>query len=573
MDRTSLTSMTADAGPTAANISIAGLTLLRSLGPGRIIALGMVAIALLAFFAFIVARAVERPYTLLFGGLASADAREIVMRLESLGIPFRLTPTGDAILVPASEALTLRMTLAQEGLPTGGTVGNELFDEISGLTTTDFLADVNLRRAVEGELARSIASLRPVRQARVHVVWPKRDLFRREGDKASASVVLSLAGPETLDRRQIAGIRHLVAGAIPGLSPEQVSIVDERGNLLARPDEPGGRGGSMDDLEEHRAAFEQRVRAKVRDLLERSVGPGRVDVEVSADFDFDQVEITVERFDPESQVARSTQTVEEDAQRSDIEAADAVGVSGNLPVEAANAAAAPGKSDERTRRSEETTNFEISRTVTNQRRRAPLLRRLSIAVQVDAVNRSAPGEPPMLEPRSDAELAQLEALVRSAAGVDDERGDVVSVVSRELVATPVAAEEAPSLLGAGQQSLWRAAELATLAGLGLAMIFLVVRPALRRLLPAEASPRGTPAAADAGRGTAPTGDIEGAAAPNAPLGPPGAALEGMAGPEPTTQLHQVQGAVRSSLIEEIGQLVESQPDDAVRVVRGWLHGT
>lgn len=567
MDRTAVTPTAADTGATSGGLPGAGAALLRSLGPARILALGLVACALLGFFALIVFRAIERPYSLLFGALEPTDARELITQLESMGVPYRLTPAGDALLVPADDAPGLRMSLAERGLPTGGTVGNELLDTISGLTTTDFLADVNLRRAVEGELARSIASLRPVRQARVHVVWPKRDLFRRDGEQASAAVVLALRGSEALVRSQIAGIRHLVAGAIPGLSPGQVSIVDERGNLLARPDGRDASGGSIDEVEEHRAAFEQRVRTKIRDLLERSVGPGRVEVEISADFDFDDVETTVESFDPESQVARSTQAVEEDEERSESDAAD-VSVANNLPVED-EAAPEPGTSQERTRRSEETANYEISRTVTSQRRRAPLLRRLSIAVQVDAINRAPEGQPPVYEPRSAEEMAQLEALVRGAAGVDDERGDVVSVVSRELALVVLPVEDAAQGFSLADATIWRVIELATLALLTLAMIFLGVRPALRRLLPAPSAligPAGVTGAAEAG---SPAIRVETeASAAGDPLRAE-AATNGT-GQSVANQSQQLQGLVRASLIEEIGQLVDGQPDEAVRVVRSWL---
>lgn len=571
MDRPASSTTTAHAELPANGLPSVALALLRSLGPGRIVALGLVALLLLGFFSFIVLRAMERPYTLLFAGLEPADARDLVARLDSMRIPYRLTPAGDTVLVPEDRAVALRMALAEEGLPRGGTIGNELFDRLSGLTTTDFLADVNLRRAVEGELARSVASLRPVRHARVHVVWPKRELFRRQGDRASAAVVVSLRGAQTLDRRQIAGIRHLVAGAIPGLRPELVSIVDDEGKLLARPETAERVGSALDELEEHRIAFEQRVGAKIRDLLERSVGTGRVEVEVAAEFDFDEVETTVERFDPESQVARSTQTIEQDDQRSSSEPNEPVGVSGNLPVEADRATAGTAKAEERSRRSEETSNYEISRTVTSQRRRAPVLRRMTVAVQVDAINRALPGEPPAYEARSADELTQLEQLVRSAGGIDDERGDVVSVVSRPFALIEEPAAEGDGYLGLGAGSLWRLGEILTLLVLGLAMIFLGVRPALRRLIPdltggqvqasrvsAALAIQPPSAVPSAERASGATGDVVAEVAPE----DDGSAAK--------VQLRQVQGGVRSSLIDEVGQIVETQPEEAVRVIRSWL---
>jgi flagellar M-ring protein FliF len=260
-----------------------------------------VACCLLGFFAYVVARATESSYTLLFSGLELANAQELVGRLEAMAVPFRLSPAGDAIMVPSDDALRLRTALAEEGLPHGGKVGYELFDQANPLTTSDFLANVNLRRAIEGELGRTVGSLRGVRAARVHIVEPKRSLFGREEVKPSASIVVSLRGSAALDKRQIAGIRHLIAAAVPGLEPKGVTVLDDAGNLLAEPS--GSRDelvGSADEAEEHRVALENRLRAKIVQLLERTVGPGKADAAVSADLDFDEVATTAELFDPAS---------------------------------------------------------------------------------------------------------------------------------------------------------------------------------------------------------------------------------------------------------------------------------
>ncbi len=550
------------------------LAQLRALGPGRILALGVVALAMLGFFAYVILRAVEKPYTLLFSGLELADSRQLVDRLEAMGVPYRLASDGGAVMVPADQALKLRMSLAEEGLPTGGTVGDELFDKASGLTTTDFLSDVSLRRALEGELARSIAHLRPVRSARVHLVQPRRELFRRDSARASASIVLSLARGAELDKRQVAGIRHLVAGAVPGLDVAAISIVDDRGTLLARPLADGDVGAGLDDAEDHRIAYEDRIRQKLIQLLERSLGAGRVEVEVAADFNFDEVATTAETYDPEGQVARSTQTVEESNDRSDVEPQDEVSVANNLPTEAGNAGPA-GKSDERGRRTEETSNFEISRTVRNEKRRGGVLRRLSIAVQVDGIGRAAADGSTAFVPRPAEELAQIEALVRSAAGVDDERGDMVQVVSRQLVAAVVGEPEPEPFLGLDPEHVWRLAELGTLVGVALLMLLFGVRPAIRRLLPQPVVEvrAELPLVAEAGAEALPM-----AVAPS--QGETPQAVVGRAGEQPPqlaaeagTQLHNVIGHVRVNLIEEVAQIVHDHPNDAVRVVRGWLHGS
>lgn len=225
-------------------------TALRGLGAARLMVLGATALGLLGLFVFLLLRVAEPRYTLLYGDLEQEDSAAIVGRLEALGVSFRLQGDGRVIIVAADEAPRLRMTLAEEGLPRGGTVGDEIFDQQSALGTTDFLANVNLRRALEGELARTITSLADVSSTRVHLVLPRRELFRRQQIEPSASVTLHTYGGRRLDRRQMQAVQHLVAAAVPGLSPERIALVDDRGTLLARGDEgrhgervckPGGR--------------------------------------------------------------------------------------------------------------------------------------------------------------------------------------------------------------------------------------------------------------------------------------------------------------------------------------------
>lgn len=199
-----------------------------ALGPGRLLVLSATALALLAFFAYLILRAIEPPYTLLFGSLELDDSAQIVSRLDALGVPFRLQGDGNAILVPDDQALRLRMGLAEEGLPRGGSVGDEIFDQSSALGTTNFIANVNLRRALEGELARTISALADVRSARVHLVLPRHELFRRDQIAPSASITLRMYGAGRLSRRQVLAVQHLVAAAVPGLSPERITLVDDQ---------------------------------------------------------------------------------------------------------------------------------------------------------------------------------------------------------------------------------------------------------------------------------------------------------------------------------------------------------
>lgn len=561
---------------------------LRSLGPGRILALGAVLLAMLAFVVFAVQRALEPRYTLLFGGLEAVEVAAVTEKLDAAEVPWRLNARGDAILVPADRVAAVRMNLAEEGLPAGDVVGYELFDRSGGFATTDFEANVNLKRALEGELARTVASLEGVRAARVHLVQPTRRLFERRTEPASASVFLSLGAAARIGRRQVEGIRYLVASAVPGLEPERVTVLSDRGDLLAR-GEPNADGFVLDEAEQFRRSFEESLREKLVRALERTVGPGRVDAQVTAELDFDERSSTEELFDPESQVARSTRTAEEVTERNEAGAPDGVTVANNLPGAVAGAGAGP-TSSEQVSRTDETTNYEISRTVRNARKRAPTVQRLYVAVQVDGVRTPQPNGGFRVEPRSAEELAQLEALARSIAGIDDERGDRIEIVSRAFVQPELPELPAPTIVESLladygyliEPALWLlAAALVALLGL---------RPALRRLLPAGGPPvlegretavvvgeDGRPLLVHAASGTVVSVDESGRPVVRAPEEKAAEAEPVQEAPEPVPEaelvdLKNVQGKVKASLVQDLAEIFENHPEEAVRVIRGWLHG-
>lgn len=550
---------TADAEDTSSAARL--LAVLRSLGPGRLLVLSATALALLAFFAFLILRAIEPPYTLLFGNLDLDDSAQIVSRLEALGVPFRLQGDGNAIMVPDDQALRLRLALAEEGLPRGGSVGDEIFDQSSALGTTNFLANVNLRRALEGELARTIGALADVRSARVHLVMPRHELFRRDQIEPSASITLRMHGAGRLNRRQVLAIQHLVAAAVPGLTTERVTLVDDQGTLLAR----GGDGlesALPSQAEERRVAYEAHLKRTIEQLLERSLGAGRVQAEVSADLDFDQVTLTEETFDPEGQVVRSAQTVEEETQSSERDNDDAVTVGNNLPNAAAETPAAARTANENTTRTEETINYEVSRRVRNQTQIGGRVRRLSVAVLVDGrMVPEASGEL-VYEPRSEEELEQLASLVRSAIGFDEARGDVVAVRNLPFTVPPEELDDA-SWFQLTKYDLMRLAELVALALVALMLILLVVRPVLRRLLP----PAPATALATAGQGATPA--VSAADTP-ALTGPDDAAGQRDAADEDGVTLES-EVRKRGDLVKRARDVIDESPDEATAVIRSWLY--
>src|SRR5215475_11065304 len=278
-------------------------------------AMAAVTLALIGFFSFLMIRMTTPQMVPLFTDLSVDDSASIIKDLERQAIPYQLKSDGAIIMVPKDNVARLRMKLAESGLPKGGGVGYEIFDKTDALGATTFVQNINHLRALEGELARTIRSIERVQSARVHLVLPERPLFSRDKVEASASIVLKVRG--MLEPQQVRAIRHLVASAVNGLKPERVSIVDEAGRLLA----DGARAETAEALglsaEERQVAFERRLREQVEAIVSSVVGPGRARVQLTADFDFNRVTQTSEKFDPEGRVMRSSQTREESASAND----------------------------------------------------------------------------------------------------------------------------------------------------------------------------------------------------------------------------------------------------------------
>jgi flagellar M-ring protein FliF len=549
--------------------------LIRALGPARIVAMGVVALATLGFFAFLILKATEPDYTILFGDLDPATAGQIIDRLGAMNAPHRLSSDGRAILVPEPMVARLRMDLAQNGLPAVGPAGYELLDNSNAFTSTDLLTNLNLRRALEGELARTIGALHGVASARVHLVLPKRELFERDQQHSSASVFLRLKDVAALEPRQIQGIRQLVASAVPGLSAERITIVDDRGNLLARAREEGAADIDGSELETQRAAFESRLQQKVLNLLEPAIGHGHVEVEVYADMDFDDETTTSESFDPDKSVPRSTQTSEDHSERSDNETRPATTVTNNLPTEQTPTDDGP-KSTEKTSRTEETTNFEVSKTVVSHVKRGPQVRRLTVAVQVAERQSAGSDGKPVFQTRDAAELAQLASLVKTATGFDAQRGDVVEIVSRRFASDDAALPDMPPPDWLDGINVGRLAEIAAIGGVALLLIFLGLRPMTRELArairPQLAAQAMSIQAADAQR---PALLVDDSAAREpiqlVELAPPVGETEKLEAPtEAMIELPQIAGPVRSDLINGTNELIRERPDETIRVLRGWL---
>jgi flagellar M-ring protein FliF len=540
---------------------------LMGLGRVRLFALGGVAAALLLGIALLVMRGSTPPMALLYGELDTRDAGAVVAALERQRIPFRITGGGTQIMVGAEDVARLRLSLAREGLPAGGSVGYELFDRNESLTTTPFQQDMNRLRALEGELQRTIRGLSGVRAVRVHLVLPRREAFSRERADAQASVVLSMQGSQRLDREGVQAVLHLVATAVPGLQPRNISIIDSRGELLARGGQAVGGAAGAATQEEMRRTQEMRMARGIEEMLERTLGVGRVRAEASIDMDFDRVESREERFDPENQVPRSTQSTTENNRGAEP---GNVSVANNLP--GGEAGGAGGGSSES--RQEETTNFEIGRTTRSTLREHPVIRRLSVAVLVDGVTEPVEGGPPRVRERTPEELTRLASLVRSAVGFNEQRGDRVEVVSMRFAETEVVPPP-PGMFGIDlpQAMIARLIETAVLALVALLAILLVGRPVARRLaislVPMPALGGGVPVAALDAEGK-PVLDAEGKPVMVATLpdGTPAVALP--PADDEMVIVANVEGKLRASSVQRLIDLVNSHPEGTLNVVRRWL---
>ncbi|MBU0798572.1 MAG: flagellar M-ring protein FliF, partial [Alphaproteobacteria bacterium] len=330
----------------------------RNLGVVRLAVLGGVAVALIAFLFFLTSRLASPSMQLLYSDLDPADSKEIVTHLAQIGAPYELRgQTGNQVFVPGDQVTRLRMSLAQAGLPSEGNLGYEIFDKSDGFGTTNFVLNINQLRALEGELSRTIGSIKGIRSARVHLVLPRRELFSRERQQPSASIALRMQGAQRLDREQIKAIQYLVAAAVPDLTPQKISIIDDKGSLLARgADDPNSAETMSANAEERRIAYENRTARAIETLLERSVGFGKVRAEVHADLDFDRVVTNREEYDPNGQVVRSTQNVDENSSSTENQGEQAVTVQTNLP-EGQQAPGGAG-SQNQTARTEDTVNYE-----------------------------------------------------------------------------------------------------------------------------------------------------------------------------------------------------------------------
>jgi flagellar M-ring protein FliF len=540
---------------------------LRNLGPMRLTGIAGAGVAVLAFIIFMMARLSSPPMEMLYGNLDLEDANQITKVLDQDKVGYELRAGGTQIWVPADQKLGLRVKLADQALPGGGSItqGYELFDKTDMLGSTAFLQNVNLLRAMEGELARTIRSIQGVKSARVHLVLPRREVFTREVEEPSASIVIKMEGARRLDKGQVQAIQHLVAAAVPKLKPERISIVDDKGTLLAR-----GTGDEhqamVENAEDLKLSTENRLQRTVEDLLEKSLGPDKVRAEITVDMDFDRVATTSETYDPDSRVVRSEVNSEDNNQTQDQENSS-VSVQQNLPDAGANNPGARSLSKEN--RSQTTTNYEISKTTRNQVKEIGDVKRISAAVLVDGTY-TAPekGQTKLTyHPLDQKQLDQIATLVKSAIGFDAKRGDQVQVINMPFAGHDEIdqTQQEFKLFGFDREFVEKVASNLGLSIVAILFLLMVLRPLVSRAVEAMA--------AQAAEGRRLVGEAGGQALLAAGPPIPGAGMlpEDVESVDELIDIDKVEGRVKASSIRKIGEIVDKHPEEALSIIRAWMY--
>jgi flagellar M-ring protein FliF len=375
-------------------------------------------------------------YKVLYTNLSTEDAGQITARLQEKKIPYQLSPTGDMISVPSEKVSELRLELAAAGLPKGGGVGFEIFDA-KNLGVTEFVQQLNYQRALQGELTRTINSLDEIQQSRVHLAIPKKSLFSEDQKKPTASVIVKFKSGRTLSEPQINGIAHLVSSSIEGMSPRDVMIVDSSGKVLSKVTEGGDVAQLSNSQVEYKKNVEKDLTSRITSMLEKVVGEGKAVVRISTDLDFRVMEKTEEKYDSEEPAIRSVQRSQEKSGATSGGAGES-----SVATTARQTAAPPRLAGSNREKTDETINYEISRTVNKTVMPVGDVKKLSIAVLIDGNYVKSEKGVEEYQPRPEKELTALEDLVKKSAGFDTKRGDQVVVSNVPFKKVDLGAETA-----------------------------------------------------------------------------------------------------------------------------------
>ncbi|MEE8422943.1 MAG: flagellar basal-body MS-ring/collar protein FliF [Thermodesulfobacteriota bacterium] len=509
-------------------------------------------ISYLAFIGVVVAGLVvfvlwsQQPvYRVLYANLDPDDAGTVISKIKEQRILYKVEDGGRTILVPKEMVYDVRLDLASQGLPQGGGVGFEIFDR-TNLGMSEFVQKINYRRALQGELARTIAQLTEVNGARVHLAMPEPSLFLRDEKKTTASVILKLASGTRLNNSQVRGIVHLVANSIEGLHSEDVTVVDTSGKILTKSTGGDLQSQMSSSQLEYQNTFEKGMEKRILVLLGKALGTDKARVMVAADLDFKMIERTEEVFDPESVVVRSEERSQEKSKGSSPTSGGAPGVASNLP---GGLGASGGASPFESKRDQETINYEMNKVTSRIIEPTGTVKKLSIAVLVDGTYKALEGAEGEGEkeyvPRSDEELKRIETLVKGAIGFTAERGDVVEIVNiaftNEPIFTDIETLPSPSFIKELLPSILRYASTIVVVVL---MIFFVLKPMIRAL---------------GGGGVGGGGRM---------------ARQSLQGAGPASDMKAIEEEIivpkSVGQKERLEMTVKDDPQQAARIIKGWL---
>jgi flagellar M-ring protein FliF len=537
---------------------------IRKLGMVRVAMLAGVTLGIIGAFTWLELQGPNRArMAVLASDLDPQSAQQIATELTGRKIPYR--QEGGQIFVSDSDMAAARTLLTTSGLSTENITGYEIFDRGNDLAVTDFDQQVKLTRALEGELARTIVSVRGITHARVHLVLPRREPFARDRQHAQASVMLTVAGRQTLSGEAVQSVVNLVAAGVPGLRPQDVTVVDSNLHLLVQAgdgNDPRAQSAREEDI---RQKTEARLAQAVELMLERSLGPGHVHAEASIRMNFDKVNETQEKYDPDGSVVRSTQNVTSNSKTTDK--VGPVSLQNNLPNADAGATATGNQEG----RQEETTNYEIGKTVRAIVHDQPEIERVTLAVMVDGVDVVGADGKHGWKPRDATDLDQIEKLVKSAVGFDEKRGDRLDVVSMPFANAMDSVDAAPPVKSNKMNGdLITFVQMVAFGVVGFGIIILTARS----IVTALNRPPATLAIAAATAGTIPNSPAHAIAQPPGPLGiehsPAEIGRAAVIEEDDTVTMSNIQGQLRASSIRKVAQLVDTHPDTTLGIIRGWI---
>ena len=536
---------------------------LQKFGIGRLAAVLGVAAGVAAVLVAVMLRVGQAPDALLYSNLDLREASEISAALDQAGIKYSSKGDGSTIFVSRDEVGTARLMLAGKGLVTSGSVGYEIFDNQSVLGQTEFQQNLNEQRALQGELSRTIMSMRGITSARVHITMPRREMFQAAATDPTAAVVVGVGGRD-LSADQVRAIRNVVASSVPNLKPDKVTVTDQSNRTLAAGSEDTGFTSA--NAEAAKATTESQLQTRIKDIVEGVVGAGAARVQVTADIDHSRSTTQEQKFDPDGQVVRSTSTNGSQSQDTTGQADGGVTATNNIPGgQAPNTTPIGSTNSENT----ETTNYEISNTTTTTVKEPGEVKKLSVSVAVDGkYTPAADGKgAPTYAPRTAEEVQQIKTLVAAAVGIDETRGDKIEVVNvrfnREPSAAP-GADEGSSMFNFDKNDIMRGVELLVLVITGFLLIFFVVRP----LLKAATGGATTPALVGAnGLPVTPLDtQLVGGVLPGQP--------QMLAGPSDMDQrldIARIEGQVKASSIKKVADFVDTHPEESTAILRSWVH--